>query len=96
MCPRNLLSKRYGFQARKQLNGESLAEYVAALKGLASTCEFGALLEEQLRDQLVYRICSKDLRARLLSAAYGEPLTWSKVLDNFKVLFQVQKPFSMH
>ncbi|RXN38340.1 Retrovirus-related Pol poly from transposon [Labeo rohita] len=93
---KNVLSERYSFRARKQLNGESLAEYVAALKGLASTCEFGASLEEQLRDQLVYGICSKDLRARLLSAAYSEQLTWSKVLDtvnNFECTVSSLKAF---
>lgn len=41
-----VLGKRYSFQAQKQLNGESLAEYVATLKGLASTCEFSTSLEE--------------------------------------------------
>lgn len=78
---KNVLSERYSFRALKQLNGESLSKYVAPLKGLASTCKFVASLEEQLRDQLVYRICSKDFQARLLSAAYGEPLTWPKLLD---------------
>ncbi|XP_016094176.1 uncharacterized protein [Sinocyclocheilus grahami] len=93
---KNVLSERYSFRARKQLNGESLSEYVAELKGLASTCEFGVSLEEQLRDQLVYGICNKDLRARLLSAAYGEPLTWPKVLDivnNFECTVTSLKAF---
>ena len=37
---KNELSERYTFRARKQQNGESLSEYIAALKGLAATCEF--------------------------------------------------------
>ena len=78
---KNVLSERYTFRARKQQNGESLSEYIAALKGLAATCEFGATLEEQLRDQLVYGISSKELRTKLLSAAYGEKLKWAKVKD---------------
>ncbi|ROL49014.1 hypothetical protein DPX16_16629 [Anabarilius grahami] len=93
---KNVLSERYSFRAQKQLNGESLSEYVAPLKGLASTCEFVASLEEQLWDQLVYGICSKDLRARLLSAAYGEPLTWPKLLDivnNFECTVTSLKAF---
>lgn len=48
---KNILSKRYSFRAQKQLNGEALSEYVAALKGLASTCKFCTSLEEQVRDQ---------------------------------------------
>lgn len=71
---RNVLSERYAFRNRKQIAGESLAEYIAALKGLEATCEFGATLEEQLRDQLVYGVTNKDLRGKLLSAAYGDPL----------------------
>jgi len=78
---KNVLSERYTFRARKQQNGESLSEYIAALKGLVATCEFGATLEEQLRDQVVYGISSKELRTKLLSAAYGEKLTWTKVKD---------------
>lgn len=78
---RNVLNERYTFRNRKQLAGESLAEYIATLKGLAATCEFGATLEEQLRDQLVYGVANKDLRGKLLSAAYGEPVAWAKVLD---------------
>ena len=81
MPKKNVLSERYTFRARKQQNGESLSEYIAALKGLAATCEFGATLEEQLRDQLVYGISSKELRTKLLSAAYGEKLKWAKVKD---------------
>lgn len=78
---KNVLSERYSFRARKQQSGESLAEYVAALKGLAASCAFGATLEEQLRDQLVYGISSKELRTKLLSAAYGQELSWAKVMD---------------
>lgn len=78
---KNVLSERYSFRARKQQNGETVAEYVAALKGLATTCEFGSTLDEQLRDQLVYGITSKELRTKLLSAAYGEKLKWAKVMD---------------
>lgn len=71
---RNVLSERYFFRCRTQLAGESLAEYIASLKGLAKTCEFGATLNEQLRDQLVYGVANKDLRGKLLSAAYGNVL----------------------
>ncbi|KAI4904821.1 hypothetical protein NFI96_009209 [Prochilodus magdalenae] len=78
---KNVLSERYSFRVRKQQNGETVAEYVAALKGLATTCEFGEKLDEQLRDQLVYGISSKELRTKLLSAAYGEKLKWAKVMD---------------
>lgn len=44
-------------------------------------CEFGAGLEEQLRDLLVYGVSCKELRGKLLRVAYGKNLTWDKVLD---------------
>ena len=58
MPKKNVLSERYTFHAPKQQNGV-FDTYIAALKGLATTCEFGAMLEEQLRNQLVYGISSK-------------------------------------
>lgn len=64
---RNVLSKRYVFRCRAQLAEESLAAYIASLKGLAKMCEFGATLNKQLRDQLVYGVANKDLRGKLLS-----------------------------
>ncbi|XP_035234863.1 uncharacterized protein LOC118206358 [Anguilla anguilla] len=78
---KNVVSERYSFRARKQQSGESVAEYVAALTGLAASCEFGLTLEEQLRDQLVYGTSSEELRTKLLSAAHGEQLNWAKVMD---------------
>ena len=36
---------------------------------------------EQLRDQLVYGLASMELCGKMLSAAYGENLTWAKILD---------------
>lgn len=76
----NVLSERYIFHSRKQLSGETLAECIASLMGLAATCEFGAGLEEQLRDQLVYGVSCKELRGKLLRVTYGKNLTWAKVL----------------
>nr|XP_043868444.1 uncharacterized protein LOC122758369 [Solea senegalensis] len=78
---KNVLRERYTFRARKQQRGESLSEYVDALKGLSATCEFGEQVEEHLRDQLVYGIRSEELRTKLFVAACGEQLEWDKVVD---------------
>ncbi|KAG5840261.1 hypothetical protein ANANG_G00186940 [Anguilla anguilla] len=78
---KNVVSERYSFRARKQQSGESLAEYVPALKRLAASCEFGLTLEQQLSDQLVYGISSEELRTKLCSAAHGEQLNWAKAMD---------------
>ena len=63
------------FRCHTQLPGETLAEYIDSLKGLAGTCEFGATLNEQLQDQLGYAMANKNLREKLLSVAYGDVLT---------------------
>ncbi|ROL53705.1 hypothetical protein DPX16_2426 [Anabarilius grahami] len=52
-APQSVLLRRFLFRQRLQLPGESVQQYVANLQGLASTCKFGALQEEMIRDQLI-------------------------------------------
>ncbi|XP_075990289.1 uncharacterized protein LOC142985933 [Anticarsia gemmatalis] len=61
------LAERYKFRKRAQQIGESIAEYVAILKKMTKSCEFGSWLEESLRDQLVCGICSETIRQRLFA-----------------------------
>ncbi|XP_073963079.1 uncharacterized protein [Choristoneura fumiferana] len=63
----SVLAERFKFRQRKQGNGENLAEYVAVLKRMSKTCEFGNWLEESLRDQLVCGISSEVIRQRLFT-----------------------------
>ena len=46
-------SQRFRFHRRDQASEESIAEYVAELRRLATHCKFEAYLEEALRDRLV-------------------------------------------
>ena len=48
--PTNVLAHRYTFHQRTQGPNESIAEYVAELRRLASLCTFGTFLEQALRD----------------------------------------------
>ncbi|XP_063892717.1 uncharacterized protein LOC135117411 [Helicoverpa armigera] len=61
------LAERYKFRHRKQKEGETISEYVAVLKKMSKTCEFGSWLEESLRDQLVCGIASENIRQRLFA-----------------------------
>lgn len=61
------LTERYKLRNRKQKDGESIAEYVAVLKKMSIGCEFGAGLEESLRDQLVCGVRSEVIRQRLFA-----------------------------
>ncbi|XP_052740894.1 uncharacterized protein K02A2.6-like [Bicyclus anynana] len=63
----SILAERFKFRHRKQREGESIAEYVAILKCLSKTCEFGNWLEESLRDQFVCGITSETIRQRLFA-----------------------------
>ncbi len=42
-----------------QLSGETVAAYIAELRKLAKTCDYGAFLEESLRDKFVCGLYSK-------------------------------------
>ena len=58
-------SERAIFRDRRQLPGETISEYVASLRDLASTCDFGTFLEEALCDQLIEKTSSHRIRERL-------------------------------
>ena len=57
--------------------GETITEYVAELRRLAATCEFGEFLNDALRDRLVCGQRNESVQKRLLSEAN---LTFSKAL----------------
>ncbi|XP_046383408.1 uncharacterized protein LOC124153987 [Ischnura elegans] len=66
-APKRLtISERYKFYSRSQLVGESVKEFIIALKKLAEFCEFGDFLNDALRDRLVCGLESTVVRQRLL------------------------------
>ena len=67
-----IIAERYTFNQRNQRSGESVAEYVAELRRLASTCKFGTFLDDALRDRLVRGLRSDSARRRILADAEGE------------------------
>ena len=46
-----------------------MADYIAELRRLATTCEFGAFLEEALQDKFVFGLQGENIRRRLLAEA---------------------------
>ncbi|KAF7651808.1 hypothetical protein LDENG_00105190, partial [Lucifuga dentata] len=72
-----VVTERYRFRQRGQHAGETADQYVAALKELITTCEFGAMEEEMIRDQLVEKTNSPCIRERLLLEV---PLTLTKAM----------------
>lgn len=51
-----MLAERVNFAQRQRKEGETVVQFSNALRSLAGNCNFGASLEERLRDQLVIGI----------------------------------------
>ncbi|XP_047519225.1 uncharacterized protein K02A2.6-like [Pieris napi] len=69
---RSEIAERHVFRLRRQKNGESLTDYLQALKHLASSCNFGkcsscSTLEENLRDQFVSGLANDAMRSRIFA-----------------------------
>ncbi len=61
-----VIAESYKFHQRNQLNGETVAAYIAELRKLAKTCDYGTFLEESLRDKFVCGLVSKEIKIQLL------------------------------
>ena len=55
------------FRRRTQSQCESITEYIAALRDLASTCDFGDFLEDAICDQMIEKMYNHKIRERLLA-----------------------------
>lgn len=69
---RSEIAERHIFRLRRQRPGETLTEYLQALKHLASTCNFGkcktcSTLDENLRDQFVSGLANDTMRSRIFA-----------------------------
>ncbi|XP_038063014.1 uncharacterized protein K02A2.6-like [Patiria miniata] len=62
----NVVAERYRFRRRSQLPGESVDDYIRELRALASSCNFGNMTDELIRDQFIERTYSTQIRERLL------------------------------
>lgn len=62
----NVTAERYRFNQRKQLDGESIAEFITDLKRLSINCQFDNL-EDRLRDRIVDGVKHEAILKKLLS-----------------------------
>ena len=66
--PRPLvIAERFAFHRRNQQSGETIGEYLAELRRLATHCSFDNHVDEALRDHLVSGLTSENIQKRLLS-----------------------------
>ena len=75
---RNVTYERFVFNNCHQCTRETVDEYVTKLHSLNSTCEFGALTDDLIRDRLLLGTKLDQLRPKLLSEA---DLTLQKALE---------------
>ncbi len=62
----NIVAEHHTFRKCCQAPHETVIQYVAALRELVVTCEFGACADEMIRNQLVENVLSPRIRERLL------------------------------
>lgn len=62
----NVVAERHAFIKRLQGAQETILQYIAALRQLAATCEFGENCDDMIRDQLVEHVANPRIRERLL------------------------------
>ena len=75
---RVIIVQQFHFHKRNQLEGESMADYDAKLRKLATHCDFGNHLEEALRDRSMCGLRHEAIQRRLLSEV---DLIYTKALD---------------
>ncbi len=73
-----IIAERFRFQRCVQKPHETVSQYVADLKQCASKCDFGASLDESLRDRFVSGIQSEACQRRLL---LEEALTFARAFE---------------
>ena len=63
------IAERFKFSKRDQLDGESINNYVAALRKLSATCNYGEFLDDALTERFVCGLRSRVIQNRLLTEA---------------------------
>ena len=75
---RNIIYERYLFNSATQRSENKIDQFVNELRKLASTCEYGTLSDELIRDRIVIGISDSSMRARLLRES---DLTLNRAID---------------
>ncbi|XP_065216880.1 uncharacterized protein K02A2.6-like [Planococcus citri] len=78
----NPIVERHNFNIAKQETNESVPDFIARLRKLATTCDYGTTLDNQLRDAIVRGIRNSDTKKKLFEK--GKDLTLSQALEIVK------------
>ncbi|XP_072384592.1 uncharacterized protein [Diabrotica undecimpunctata] len=64
------IAEIFRFIQRKQIEGESVKDYLTVLQRLAITCNFSEYQKKALRNQFVFGLCNERIHSRLLEIKY--------------------------
>lgn len=73
-----VIAERFRFKRTVQKEGQTVNDYAVALRQSSADCDFGAFLNDALRDQFVSGLCSEATQLKLLSQ---ENLTYQRALE---------------
>ncbi|XP_047986191.1 uncharacterized protein LOC125229718 isoform X2 [Leguminivora glycinivorella] len=80
----SVVAERFKFRQCRQSSGQSVANFMAELKKASKYCDFGANLDDNMRDQFVCGINSDFVRQRLFaeeSLSYSKAVTIATTLE---------------
>ncbi|XP_070377216.1 uncharacterized protein [Dermacentor albipictus] len=75
----SVIGERAKFHRRPQVEGESISDYIAELRKLARTCDFGSALDESLRDRFVCGLLREDIQRVLFTE--DSKLTFQRAVE---------------
>ena len=80
---RNVVAEQYKFRSQAQRPDELIDAYLTSLRELAKSCDFGALEEEMIPDQIMEKCHSRTLEQKLLQQESLDlsktvKITWSE------------------
>ena len=76
-----IVAERFRFHQRTQSEGETVAQFEAALRKLASTYDFELFLNQALRDQFVCGVRSEITQKKLLCAVTPSPDEYVELIE---------------
>ncbi|KAM7300563.1 uncharacterized protein ISCGN_016174 [Ixodes scapularis] len=80
----SIIGERAKFHRRAQHEGESISEYVAELRKLSQTCDYGSVLDESLRDRFVCGLLREDIQRVLFTE--DSKLTFQKAVERAQAM----------
>ena len=82
------IAQSFHFGTRNQKSGESISDYVLALRRLAVHCNYGEFLDRALRDRFVCGLNNSKIQNKLLNT---EDLTFAKACSIAKTIMTWRK-----